>query len=179
MTLTLSADVFALSLCPTLKPRTWSHVDQHEGTTKLYHLLDHRQKQLCNAAYKTHTYIYSYLQVGLFIRVDLDPMTMRPRRARVSATLSRRTSAKNPILPCALERTALKIMTSLSCPAVTPRSLVYLVCSTCITILQCYNNIDTFLTRSSFSISASTVQDILHLWRLGNWAWDAAIQIHS
>lgn len=56
------------------------------------------------------------LQVGLCIKFADEPMTTRPLRARVRATFKRRTSARNPMLPFSLQRTALNMMTSLSCP---------------------------------------------------------------
>ena len=38
----------------------------------------------------------AYLQFGSCCKVLLEPMTIRPRFARVSATFRRRASAKNP-----------------------------------------------------------------------------------
>ena len=99
----------------------------------------------------SNTCMNTYLQVGLVIRVDLDPMTMKPRRARVSATFSRRTSAKNPILPCALERTALKMMTSLSCPAVRSSTLISSVFSACIACQICPYPAQLQLNRSHYA----------------------------
>lgn len=57
-----------------------------------------------------------HLHVGSCDRVILDPMTIRPLRARVRATFRRRLSDKKPTLPCSLALTALKMMTSFSCP---------------------------------------------------------------
>mmetsp|Transcript_46505 Transcript_46505/g.129633 ORF Transcript_46505/g.129633 Transcript_46505/m.129633 type:complete len:236 (+) Transcript_46505:349-1056(+) len=55
-------------------------------------------------------------QRGSWLRVVLLPMTMQPRRARVSMTFKRRQSDKKPTLPSRLLRTAQKIITSFSWP---------------------------------------------------------------
>ena len=59
----------------------------------------------------------AHLQFGSCCSVVLLPITIRPRFALVIATFKRRASDRNPTRPSVLHLTALKMMTSFSCPA--------------------------------------------------------------